>query len=441
MWTTFALLFLITLALKLPFVSVNASPITDIVGADMSIIDASQVVSISEIDFTQLPTLKCKHTSDQLSVMNNCRGLANGFKELYNRDHKRRGLTIPTEKCISVEYGACLGTLCNLDVLANFTDVLEDPFGSIMANPSQSSCTQSASEVVWSDGHTLVHLQGLGTSAMIVNDNAVSPDIDVVELHSTNSVSAAKAAQGTEFPYDTALDLSNCPGWEYGRYTCCKTSRIIWDDCMEAIELMANTGATKMMDVMQNSCRAATSGGCTAQLNFDSKASSSAMNKDGCYTSVHMHQSRNADLFEDVCKDRLPDDDIFVPPQHQPINPEDEDDVVPDQHAAFGIQRATQAVREPAWKDLGLAALMHQGPGGSSGGAAGVAGANGSDGGNQGPTENTYAYYAYYYGYSGNTLGTVASGSGSGAAGSSNVTGGVSRSHSGSGRAFNGMPR
>jgi len=53
-----------------------------------------------------------------------------------------------------------------------------------------------------------------------------------------------------------------------------------------------------------------------------------------------------------------------VPPHHQPINPEDEDDVVPDQHAAFGIQRATQAKREPAWKDLGLEELVKKGPNG-----------------------------------------------------------------------------
>jgi hypothetical protein len=51
-----------------------------------------------------------------------------------------------------------------------------------------------------------------------------------------------------------------------------------------------------------------------------------------------------------------------VPPHHQPINPEDEDDVVPDQHAAFGIQRATQKTKETAWKDLGLAELMKKGP-------------------------------------------------------------------------------
>ncbi|TPX10943.1 uncharacterized protein E0L32_008149 [Thyridium curvatum] len=86
------------------------------------------------------------------------------------------------------------------------------------------------------------------------------------------------------------------------------------------------------------------------------------MNKDGCYTYVHMQRPRDADLFEDFCKDRLPDDEIYVPPQHQPINPEDEDDVVPDQHAAFGIQKATQRTKEPAWKDLGLGELMRKGP-------------------------------------------------------------------------------
>ncbi len=80
------------------------------------------------------------------------------------------------------------------------------------------------------------------------------------------------------------------------------------------------------------------------------------------------------DLFEDFCKDKLPDDDIFVPPHNQPLNPEDEDDVVPDQHAAFGIQRATQKVKETAWKDLGLSDLMKKGPaqkGISSNGVAG----------------------------------------------------------------------
>lgn len=51
-----------------------------------------------------------------------------------------------------------------------------------------------------------------------------------------------------------------------------------------------------------------------------------------------------------------------MPAQNQPLNPEDEDDIVPDQHAAFGIQRATQKTKEAAWKDLGLSELMKKGP-------------------------------------------------------------------------------
>lgn len=94
--------------------------------------------------------------------------------------------------------------------------------------------------------------------------------------------------------------------------------------------------------------------------------------KDSNHTYVHFTLSRTADLFEDFCKDKLPDDDIYVPPHNQPINPEDEDDVVPDQHAAFGIQRATQKTKEPAWKDLGLAELMKKGPGGKNGNEGGT---------------------------------------------------------------------
>src|SRR5689334_25436974 len=75
-----------------------------------------------------------------------------------------------------------------------------------------------------------------------------------------------------------------------------------------------------------------------------------------------MHRSQHADLFEEFCKDKLPKDDVYVPPDLQPINPEEEDDVVPDQHAAYGVQKATQKAREPAWKDLGLADLMARGP-------------------------------------------------------------------------------
>ena len=75
-----------------------------------------------------------------------------------------------------------------------------------------------------------------------------------------------------------------------------------------------------------------------------------------------MHSSHHADLLEDFTRIKLPAEEIYVPPQHQPINPDDEDDVVPDQHAAFGIQRATQKAKEPAWRDLGLESIMTSGP-------------------------------------------------------------------------------
>ncbi|KAL2268992.1 hypothetical protein VTJ83DRAFT_3838 [Remersonia thermophila] len=92
----------------------------------------------------------------------------------------------------------------------------------------------------------------------------------------------------------------------------------------------------------------------------------STMNKDGCFTYVHLHHSHHADLLEEFCKDRLPQDDIYVPPDLQPVNPEEEDDVVPDQHAAYGVQKATQKTREPAWRDLGLSELMTRGPSSST---------------------------------------------------------------------------
>lgn len=60
-------------------------------------------------------------------------------------------------------------------------------------------------------------------------------------------------------------------------------------------------------------------------------------------------------------------------PQYQPLNPEDEDDVVPDQHAAFGITRAMENRREAVWRDLGLEELV------SGRGRAGTNGTGGGD--------------------------------------------------------------
>ncbi|MCJ1447845.1 MAG: hypothetical protein MMC23_008357 [Stictis urceolatum] len=107
---------------------------------------------------------------------------------------------------------------------------------------------------------------------------------------------------------------------------------------------------------------------------------SGSIGKDSSYTYIHLPSSRHADLFEEFTRPPLPHEEIFIPPSRLPPNPEDEDDVVPDQHAAFGIQRATQARREPAWRDLGMGEIvsgeglagLSLGEGRVSGSAAGV---------------------------------------------------------------------
>ncbi|KAF3031997.1 hypothetical protein E8E12_001119 [Didymella heteroderae] len=89
------------------------------------------------------------------------------------------------------------------------------------------------------------------------------------------------------------------------------------------------------------------------------------MTRDSSATYLHMHASHHADLLEsftNMTSSQLAPENIYVPPHLQPVNPEDEDDVVPDQHAAFGIQRATQARKEPTWRDLGLEELLRRGP-------------------------------------------------------------------------------
>ncbi|PWO25506.1 Apc13p domain containing protein [Pyrenophora tritici-repentis] len=99
-----------------------------------------------------------------------------------------------------------------------------------------------------------------------------------------------------------------------------------------------------------------------------------AMTRDSTATYLHMHSSHHADLLEqftNLTSSQLTPEDIYIPPHLQPVNPEDEDDVVPDQHAAFGIQRATQTKKEPTWRDLGLEELLRRGPGGEVAGATG----------------------------------------------------------------------
>ncbi|KAJ4362343.1 hypothetical protein N0V83_010436 [Neocucurbitaria cava] len=109
--------------------------------------------------------------------------------------------------------------------------------------------------------------------------------------------------------------------------------------------------------------------------------------RDSTATYLHMHQSHHADLLEqftNLTSSQLAPEDIYIPPHLQPVNPEDEDDVVPDQHAAFGIQRATQSKKEPTWRDLGLDELLRRGPGGETarqGGGGTTGGAGVSAGG------------------------------------------------------------
>ncbi|QIW94677.1 hypothetical protein AMS68_000195 [Peltaster fructicola] len=87
-----------------------------------------------------------------------------------------------------------------------------------------------------------------------------------------------------------------------------------------------------------------------------------SISSDSSFTYLHMHASQHADLLEEFSKPRLPAEDIIVQDRYKPANPDEEEDIVPDQRAAFGIQRANNKAKEPAWKDLGLEQLMTQGP-------------------------------------------------------------------------------
>ncbi|KAF2112876.1 Apc13p protein-domain-containing protein [Lophiotrema nucula] len=111
------------------------------------------------------------------------------------------------------------------------------------------------------------------------------------------------------------------------------------------------------------------------------------MSRDSSAHYLHLHHSHHADLLESFthpASSTLSPEDIYVPPHLQPVNPEDEDDVVPDQHAAFGIQRATQSKKEVSWRDLGLEELVRRGPGGSEGSGGIGIGVGGSGTGTRG---------------------------------------------------------
>ena len=171
---------------------------------------------------------------------------------------------------------------------------------------------------------------------------------------------------------------------------------------------------------------------------------SATMSRDSNPTHIHLHSSRHADLFEEFCRPPsstshpslsnpstnttfnqnpnatgdsngmqqipgsfLPYEEIYLPPHLMPVNPEDEDDVVPDMHAAFGINRALGqgggavngsasggigqgetsnrgVAREATWRDLGMEGIL-DGGGGQGGevrggfGAAVVGGMGGGE--------------------------------------------------------------
>lgn len=104
------------------------------------------------------------------------------------------------------------------------------------------------------------------------------------------------------------------------------------------------------------------------------------MSKDSSHTHLHFHLSSHAIHLEEYTRGGpLPPDEIYLLPEHQPLNPEDEEDVVPAMHAAFGITRAAMMKgKGEVWSDLGLEKLLE---GGMKGGVSSGGGMGGGVGG------------------------------------------------------------
>ncbi|KAF4917317.1 Anaphase-promoting complex subunit 13 [Colletotrichum fructicola] len=187
------------------------------------------------------------------------------------------------------------------------------------------------------------------------NDNNDTREVEFTATEAHSSSLVEECAPGHKLHDSCASEGRRCLGWDTrGRQLLLLASK---HTC--ALKIRKNSPVYKIklqwfVDIPPNSA--------DPLAERLTRPPSPNQNKDASHTYVHMHRARDADLFEDFCKDRLPDDEVYVPPQHQPINPEDEDDVVPDQHAAFGITKATQRQKEAAWKDLGLSGLMNRGP-------------------------------------------------------------------------------
>jgi hypothetical protein len=75
---------------------------------------------------------------------------------------------------------------------------------------------------------------------------------------------------------------------------------------------------------------------------------------------VHMSKPRVALFYTDWLKTKLEHENITVPPVHQPVNPDDDEDAVADQHAPSDIRNGRK--RELRWKALGLKERMELDP-------------------------------------------------------------------------------
>lgn len=148
--------------------------------------------------------------------------------------------------------------------------------------------------------------------------------------------------------------------------------------------------------------------------NPNSNGNPSSSNPAGTTTTINVTYGAPGPTITGLASSYLPIEEIYVAPQYQPLNPEDEDDVVPDQHAAFGISRAMDAAgrgtgsgsgrnglsgrianEEPVWRDFGLSELVRgardmrisgsgvsgSGASGSGFGSTSLAGVSGSAGG------------------------------------------------------------
>lgn len=117
------------------------------------------------------------------------------------------------------------------------------------------------------------------------------------------------------------------------------------------------------------------------------------MSKDSSHTHLHLRLSSHSTHLEEYTRGGpLAPDEIYLPDQHQPLNPEDEEDVVPAMHAAFGITRAAMMRagkgEGEVWRDLGLERLL-QGDmkaGGGIGTGSGLGGGLGRGAGGVGGT-------------------------------------------------------